>query len=244
MQLAIMYDLDPNDLTIVWAYYMCHLADLVTREIRDVATKILGDAGARLVDNMPPWISLYSHLQLIMESVEADHRAQGGNKAGTRRAPTKQLLYSGRYQRPELDRKGLCSQQAARVLRQRWEELAEIFDCVGDDAIATIHTKQFWAKTKRLERLPRCPRASRANTKANKRHHCGQRVRNLPGRAEEAMPCRARSERHWKERTTGILTRMYRPCWSCAKLKRIGSEKMSYAPSTWRQSTSSAKRLA
>ena len=121
----------------------------VTREIRDVATKILGDAGARLVDNMPPWISLYSRLQLIMESVEADHRAQGGNKAGTRRAPTKQLLYSGRYQRPELDRKGLCSQQAARVLRQRWEELAEIFDCVGDDAIATIHTKQFWAKTKR-----------------------------------------------------------------------------------------------
>ena len=149
MQPAIMYDLDPNDLTIVWAYYMCHLADLVTREIRDVATKILGDAGARLVDNMPPWISLYSRLQLIMESVEADHRAQGGNKAGTRRAPTKQLLYSGRYQRPELDRKGLCSQQAARVLRQRWEELAEILDCVGDDAIATIHTKQFWAKTKR-----------------------------------------------------------------------------------------------
>ena len=43
----------------------------------------------------------------------------------------------------------MCSQQAARVLRQRWEELAEIFDCVGDDAIATIHTKQFWAKTKR-----------------------------------------------------------------------------------------------
>ena len=40
-------------------------SNLVAEEIRDVAKKVLGDAGQCLVDSMPPWIPSLDHLPVI-----------------------------------------------------------------------------------------------------------------------------------------------------------------------------------